>query len=257
MIVFNLLLATEAPADLSLGGQLRGFGVVFFAIIMFCGSVYLLLATNVGNKLGFLLSFSAVTGFISLLAVIWSTSQFPLNSLHGPIPAWKVQEVVDEPAAAGIEAVRDIERSGTESDTAKAGEIKAAVDTAVTAAGGEFQRFNATTEYLAATTREIGGGGSMFNHTPHYAVAEIHPVLKVEALPGAAPPRPRADPDKAPLYVVLVRDLGALRLPQYVTVVAFGLLFVISLVVLHREERKGQAKPSTGASEPAKVPEPV
>lgn len=235
-----LLLATEESVDLSLGGHLRGLGVVVFSIILFCGSVHLLLATNLGAKLGFLISFAAVTGFISMLAMIWSTSQFPLNSLHGPPPAWKVKAVVDDVAQAPIEAVRNIAQEGEVPQTAKVGEIKAAVDTAVTDEGGEFQTFTLTSDYLADKTYEIGGGGSLISHKPKYAVLELRPVLKVTPLPGAAPPTPRADPDKAPKYIVLVRDLGALRLPQYVTVISFGLLFAISLVALHRMERAEQ-----------------
>lgn len=252
-----LMLAVEEEVSLSLGGQLRGLGVVVFAIILFCGSVYLLLATDVGGKISFLVCFAALTGFISMLAMIWSTSQFPLNSLHGPPPAWKVTEVTEDLAQAQVAKVRDIAEEGSVVDTAEAGEIKAAVDTAITHEGGEFQQFNATTDYLATASYEIGGGGSFFSHTPHYAVAEIRSVLKVEALPGAAPPLPRADPEKEPLYVALVRDLGALRLPQYVTVVAFGLLFVISLVLLHREERGRQSKQGDGDLEPAPTPVPV
>ncbi len=250
--MINLLtLGVEEQVSLSLGGQLRGIGVVVFAIILFCGSVYLLLATDVGGKLGFLIAFSALTGFISMLAMIWSTSQFPLNSLHGPPPAWKVSQVTPDLAKAEIGEVRRITEVGQEPEPAKVGEIKAAVDFAVTAEGGEFQTFNTATEYLAPKTYEVGGGGSLFSKKPHYAVVEVRPVLKVEALPGAAPPKPRADPDKPPVYVILVRDLGALRLPQYVTVLAFGILFVLSLIVLHREERGRQSKKDDGALEPA------
>jgi len=241
--VSSLILATEALEKLDLVGQLRGIFVVVFAIGLFCGSVYLLLATNVGTKIGFLVAFAALTGFISMLGMIWSTSQFPLNSLHGPQPAWHVRQVVDNTEEAAAAPVRSIAEDGRTADTAVAGEIKAAVDTALTAEGGEFAQFTATTDYLTTDTKEVGGGSNgPLRKKALYSVVEIREVLKVEALPGQAPPRPRADPDKPPRYVVLVRDLGALRLPQYFTVVAFAVLFVISLVLLHRAERAGQAK---------------
>lgn len=236
-----LILATEEVAKLDLMGQLRGLFVVIFAVGLFCGSIYLLLATNLGSQLAFLVSFAALTGFISMLAMIWSTSQFPLNSLHGPQPAWHVREVVGDPGEAEEPLVRRIGEEGRVSETAVAGEIKAAVDTALTAPEGEFQEYNATTDYLSTDAREVGGGKSgLFGHKPLWAVVEVRPVVKVEALPGQAPPRPRVDPDKPAQYVVLERDLGALRLPQYVTVVAFGLLFLISLFLLHTLERSKQ-----------------
>ena len=248
----TLILATEELGKIDLMGQLRGLLVVIFAIGMFCGSVYLLLATNLGNQLAFLVSFASVTGFISMLAMVWATSQFPLNSLHGPQPAWHVREVVADPGEAHDPLVRRIEQEGRESAPTAAGEIKAAVDTALTAPEGEFQQYNATTDYVSTTSREIGGGKSgLFGHKPLWAVVEVRPVVKVEPLPGQAPPRPRADPSKPPQYVVLERDLGALRLPQYVTMVAFGILFLISLWLLHTYERSKQKAGSELEPKPA------
>ena len=40
-----------------------GFLVVIFAVALFCGTIWLLLGTNLGARLGFLVSFTAVTGF--------------------------------------------------------------------------------------------------------------------------------------------------------------------------------------------------
>ncbi|MDQ1508125.1 MAG: hypothetical protein QOD57_5852, partial [Actinomycetota bacterium] len=46
------ILAAEATKHLDLIGRLRGYFIVIFAVTLFCGSIYLLLATDVGARLG-------------------------------------------------------------------------------------------------------------------------------------------------------------------------------------------------------------
>lgn len=66
-----------------------GVLTVLSGVVLFCGSVYLLLATNVGARLGFLLSACALTGLMVLLSTLWLTSATPLNSPKGRISQWK------------------------------------------------------------------------------------------------------------------------------------------------------------------------
>src|SRR3989442_9174214 len=91
-----LILAAEEAKKLDLVHQLRGAFVVVFAVGLFCGSIYLVLATDVGARLGFLISAASLTGFLFMLGLIWTTNFTPLNALHGPPPTWKVKEVVDD-----------------------------------------------------------------------------------------------------------------------------------------------------------------
>jgi hypothetical protein len=253
-----LVLAAEQAAHLSLAEALRGLLVVISAAGLFCGSVYLLLATDVGARIGFLLSIAALSGFISMLAMIWSTSQFPLNSLHGPAAHWKVVEVAkDSPEASKFKEVHGILDKGREPETTVVQEIKATIDTTLTAEG-EFQSFAKATDYLVTSSREVGGGRKgLFKHRPLFAAAEVRPVQKVEVPVGAAPPAPKPDPAKPPVYAVLERDLGALRLPQYLTVIGAGIIFVISLFLLHSLERGRQAGKEEEKPEPEPSPEPV
>src|ERR1700730_12061263 len=72
-----------------------GILVVVAAIGLFCGSVYVLLATNLGARLGFLVAFTGLMGFMVLLTVLWMLTTSPLNTLRGTIPAWQVQKVVN------------------------------------------------------------------------------------------------------------------------------------------------------------------
>src|SRR5687768_12244547 len=126
-------LATEAGGQLDLMGEIRGYLIVVFSVGLFCGSIYLLLSTDIGSRMGFMVSFASLTGFLAMLGLIWFTNLTPLNALHGPPPHWKVSEIVDDPAQAKVEAVRTIQQEGRQVDGASQGEIKATVDGALTA----------------------------------------------------------------------------------------------------------------------------
>ena len=248
------ILATEAAEQLDVMGKLRGYAIVVFAVGLFCGSIYLILATDIGSRMGFMVSFASLTGFLAMLGLIWFTSLTPLNALHGPAPHWKVKEVVATPAEAKTEKAKEIEEKGVALDAAAAGEIKATVDTALTAEGSEFKAFTTASDYVVIEAEKLGGGSlAFFRHRPLYGLMKIQAAKKVDALPGAAPPPPAADPAAAPKYVVLERDLGALRQPPIIMTIAFTILFALSLYVMHNMERSEQ-KAKTPDLEPAPAP---
>jgi hypothetical protein len=248
------ILAAEATKHLDLVGKLRGYFIVVFAVGLFCGSIYLLLATNLGSRLGFLVAFASLSGFLMLLGLIWFTNLTPLNALHGQPPHWVVKEVVDNPAQAKTEKVREIDKAGVPLAPAAQGDVKATVDATVVTDGSPFKLFNNATDYVVVNAEEIGGGGeSFFRHRALYAVMEIQGAKKVEVLPGGAPPAPAPDPTKAKKYVVLERNLGAMRQPPLVMSSAFGLLFALSIYVMHTMERAEQ-KAKTAGLEPAPTP---
>ncbi|HET9771892.1 MAG TPA: hypothetical protein VFS16_13455 [Acidimicrobiia bacterium] len=246
-------LATEAGGHLDLMGELRGYAIVFFSVGLFCGSIYLVLATDIGSRMGFMVSFASLTGFLAMLGLIWFTNLTPLNALHGPPPHWVVEEIVDDPGQAEIDEVRNIKEEGVVLDAAQQGEVKATVDAAVTAEG-EFQLFSNAADYVVIEAEKIGGGSlPFFRHRPLYSVMHIQGAKDVTPLPGAAPPPPEADPAQPAKYVVLRRDLGALRQPPVVMTVAFSILFALSLYVMHNMER-AQQKAARADLEPTPAP---
>ena len=247
-------LATEAGGHLDFMGELRGYAIVVFSVGLFCGSIYLVLATDVGNRMGFMISFASLCGFLAMLGLIWFTNLTPLNALHGPPPHWNVKEVVDNPAQAKTETVRAIEEKGQILDAAEQGEVKATVDSALTAEGGEFKEFTNTSDYVVVKAERIGGGNlSFFRHRPLFAVMTIQGAKKVDPLPGGAPPPPQADPAKPVRNIVLERDLGAMRQPPVVMTTAFSILFALSLYVMHNMERAA-LKAKAAELEPAPSP---
>ena len=65
-----------------------GILTVLSGVVLFMGSTYLLLSTNVGARLGFMIAFAAFTGIMTLLSTLWLTTQTPLNSPKGRVAVW-------------------------------------------------------------------------------------------------------------------------------------------------------------------------
>ena len=70
--------------------QIRGFLAVGVGVVVLMGSVYLLLATNVANRLGFLLAFTGLMGWMTIMGIVWWV--FGIG-MRGEDPSWQIQEV--------------------------------------------------------------------------------------------------------------------------------------------------------------------
>src|ERR1041385_1534803 len=142
------ILAAEASEHLDLIRRIRGYAIVVFAVGLFCGSIYMVLATKLGARNGFVVAFAYLCGFLTMLGLIWFTNLTPLNALHGPPPHWLVKEVVENPAQAKTERARNIEQQGKELGAGEQVEIKATVDSALTTEGGEYKQFSNASDYV-------------------------------------------------------------------------------------------------------------
>lgn len=78
-------------AALSWDPQIRGALIVITAFLILPGSVYLLLATNTGAKVGFLIAAAGFFGWMAVMAWIWVVYGI---GLRGDSPTWHVEEVV-------------------------------------------------------------------------------------------------------------------------------------------------------------------
>lgn len=269
----DLILASETFTKTIWYPTILGVLVVVFGVLLFVGSTYLLLATNLGARLGFLVVFAGLTGFMVVLSALWILTASPLNTLKGRIPSWEAVEVVTDPADAKTEAVRAIQKNGDKVDPIEAANIKASADAnlvAVEALPNEaeiseqaFARFQAVTEYQVVNTYEIGGSNPNplnfeITHTPKYAVIEFCKVSDPEVPFGVAPPPPECAPaSDEDGFLVLQRDLGSLRVPPFVAFIVFTLLFGLSLLLLHwREKDERAAKKDKESKTVSKTPEP-
>jgi hypothetical protein len=167
-----------------------GVLVVVAGVVLFCGSVYLLLATNLGARLGFLIAVAALSGFMIVLSLLWWTTQSPLNTFKGSIPSWKPLQVVNAPSDSNVATVQGILKKGKKVDTIEAANVKATVDATLVrvvaepgaplpAGANKFAAFDLPTDYLVTNTYEIGGRNThglghfftRFFHPPLYAAA--------------------------------------------------------------------------------------
>lgn len=252
-----------------------GVLVVVAGIALFCGSVYVLLATNLGARLGFLVAFTALMGFMMLLSSLWITTASPLNTLRGRPPSWKIVEIVKDSSNAKTEPVRNLNKTGKKVGSATAADIKAAADAflvrheEIPAQGklpayvNKYARFDLVTDYKVLETREVGGSKPNpldfeISHTPLYGVIEFCKLVPDTTTFGLAPPKnppcaTGADANRG--FLVMKRDLGSVRIPPIVAWVASVLLFGLGLLSLHWRERDEQEaeKRVSGSLTPARV----
>ncbi len=155
---------------------LRG---ILFPLIMFtilCGSSYLLLATNVGNRLGFLIAATGLVGWMFLMSITWMLYGI---GLKGEAPAWVVKEVITdqakleyaqfEPVGLLKAAKFDEKWCPTEKDVTIKDEVKAAqalkkLEAAAKTARKTYKKTNGW-EPLCVGTSQRGDGQSTVDAT--------------------------------------------------------------------------------------------
>ena len=76
----------------------RGILTVVVAVTILCGSVFLILATNNGARLGFLLALTGFCGWLFVMGIIWSMYGI---GWKGSAPTWKVVDVVRSEPGSG------------------------------------------------------------------------------------------------------------------------------------------------------------
>ncbi|HEX5615957.1 MAG TPA: hypothetical protein VFZ83_12465 [Acidimicrobiia bacterium] len=235
-----------------------GVLVVISAVGLFCGSVYLLLATNLGARLGFLVAAACLSGFMILLSMLWLTTATPLNSPRGSIPEWEVVDVVENLGASDIGAVQRAS-DGEPIDAAELAALRPGLDASLvvpTAEGeeaveaSEFAEFDTANEFLVEgedlASYEVGGGTkNVLWHHPRYAAIEFCTAATEENQFGQRLPTDRCDPNLEPRFAILERDLGTLRkVPLYYLLFSVA-FFAASLLGLHWYEldRRRAAQP--------------
>ena len=244
-------LAVDFLAALTWEPQVKGGLYVLLAVLILPGSVYLLLATNTGARLGFQLAAAGLSGFMVLLGMTWW--MYGIGP-QGPAPTWQgVTIVTGDPGTSRPEVLQEFPDGWEKLEITdpEVADAQPVVDGQLTGeAGGVFET---ATDYIVVGAFNRGGETYAplglpsirpinILHKPHHLVVQVQPVIKQEATPGAAPPRPAADPS-APVYtVLLIRDLGHLRLNPAVATISSALIFGLLVYQLHTRDKEAMAK---------------
>ena len=246
--------------------ELRGLLTVIIGVVILCGSVYGIMATNMGSRLAFLVALAGIFGWLMLMGAVWWIYGI---GLRGPDPTWQavpgagVLQDVNALGAAGVldpnadvpddatptesaDIVRDtfleqgwivLDKASPAFGQAQASASELLVEEGAFAAG----------QFEIVEVFDIGGERYpkindtldflAFWHTPHYVVAEAAPFVPVRTEPGRAPARPEIDENRQREYVYMVRDLGARRQPPAVLTIGAGVIFLALCYLLHRRDR--------------------
>jgi hypothetical protein len=249
--------------------EIRGLSIVVISVVVFCGSVYLLLATNLGARLGFLVAMAGLMGWMTMMGVIW---MFYGIGLQGKSPSWKYKDIIvsrEKLDEAKDKIARDTRIPDNTTEGARVnGWLLLPKDNPgrgqAVASADEILQIEAKVlksgDYEALAVYDYGGeawpkytksnvsiGGRKFGdwkidfiaffHKPHYALVQVKPVVKQATEPGKAPPRPVVDETAPDYFVLMERDLGAKRRPAFLITLASALMFAALCHVLHRRER--------------------
>jgi hypothetical protein len=246
--------------------ELRGILTVIMGVAVLMGSVYLVLMTNLGARLGFLVTLAAFAGWMALMGGIWWIYGI---GLKGDAPEWKAvtgrtviqnvellhqAQVLDEPldlSAADTPAAKSDALS-----TQLVGEGWQRVDESAPefgqaeAAAGVFleEEVFKPGEFDVTKVYEIGGeafpkplGDELdliaFWHKPLYSLVEVAPFVPLRTEPGRAPIIPEIDQTQPRQYVYMVRDLGSLREPAAYICIGSTIVFLGLCGLLHRRDR--------------------
>jgi hypothetical protein len=242
--------------------EIRGISTVVIGIVVLMGSVYLLLGTNLGSRLGFLVSLAGLFGWMFLMGIIWWAYGI---GLKGADASWKPEEIIVEfDQAKYADVVGGISVSGTtvdapgwrklaEDDPRRGQAVSSADEILINKA-----KYYKAGDYEPVAVFETGGKRwpmlfgreeldfLAFKREARYSLVQVQPLLKQATEPGKAPPRPVADSTQPPRFVLMIRDLGNERVPAALITIFSGLVFGATCVMLHRRDRLVAANRSAG-----------
>lgn len=262
--------------------EIRGIIVVLCMFLTLCGGTYLVIGTNLGARLGVLISVAALFGWMAMMGAVWTVYGI---GLKGREPTWKPAtpisiirdgtllssaEVIDGPIkvaagaspaeiAATVKKQLEAEEWVRLDDAdPRRGQAAASADDIIQNRAKEF----AAGEYVTLSVYDRGGERSpkindsldflAFRHAPRYALVELAPLLPQRAEPARAPAKPVIDSSQPHRYLLMIRDLGSKRQPAIFITLGSSLIFAILCWLLHRRDRFVMEN-ATGELNPAKV----
>ena len=213
----------------------EGVGAVVSAIIVFCGSVWLLMTMTMGARLAYFITASVTLAFLVMMGVVWSLpAQSPLGPV-GKLPEWDPLDIGADPAQLDFGPAAEYPEGAwqavdteDEAEAAKASELEgAATDFLETAIEeGDVDTFESATDAAVNTdlTRVLQQGDR------EYGAVTLEPVAR----------------EGEETVAVLSYDPGNPLGPARTITAGTFVLFLLHLFGLGLSERKARATaPST------------
>lgn len=246
--------------------ELRGTLIVIISVGVLCGSLYLILGTNLGARLGFLVALTGLAGWMFIMGAVWWTYG---KGLLGPDPTWQPvagKTIIREPSRLNEVGILELKFEPTDDPSADAETVKGLLQEngwkqlnsalpsfqQAGASGGvllEESKAYAAGEFAVVGVYEKGGERSpqfldgkidflAFFHAPHYAIVEVAPLVPQRTEPGRAPARAVIDSSRPHEYVYMIRDLGSKRVPSAIITISSLIIFLLLCWLLHTRDRR-------------------
>jgi hypothetical protein len=213
---------------------IEGMAAFISAIIVFCGSVWLLLMLIMGGKLAYFVTATVTLGVLVIMGAVWATSEL------GPVgeqPSWSavgVGEEIGEIDFAAAESYPDSPWNAVDRDVTDeaelAGELEASAPDVLEVAiqDGDVTTVESVSETLvdADSTRILERGGTTYGAVTFTPLQGDEPVA----------------------VAILERDPGNTLGPPRQIFVGIVILFVLHLVALGRVEKRARARAEEAAA---------
>ena len=255
--------------------EIRGLLTVVIAVVILMGSIYMIMATNMGSRLAFLVTIAGLSGWLMLMGAAWWIYGI---GLRGPDPTWQpvpgaavLQDTTALRSGGVLDVLPEIPGDATPAESASiigselVNEGFVALDSAQPAFGQASAEATVLLEdegafeagaFVITDIYDIGGNryprleaGKLpgldndsldflaFRHEPHYVLVEAAPYVQTRTEPGRAPVTPEIDATRQRQYVYMIRDLGSRRQPSVVLTLGGGAVFFSLCYLLHRRDR--------------------
>ena len=244
--------------------ELRGIVIVAISVGVLIGGTYLVVGTNLGARLGFLVVLAGLFGWMATMGVIWWTYGI---GLKGREPTWQPaepvtivreasllqgSEILEQPLELSGEVQGDSTKVSTalqsegwlllEESDPRRGQAVAASDEIIQREAEEL----VAGEYISLAVYDKGGDRwpkinesldfIAFFHKPHFSLVEVAPVVPQRTEPGRAPARPVVDETQPRRYIHMIRDLGTKRQPAIFITIGSTIIFLLLCQILHKRD---------------------
>ncbi len=261
--------------------QIRGILIIIMAVTVLCGSTFLILGTNLGARLGFLVALAALSGWMMVMSLVWWS--FGIG-LKGAEPTWQPMRnnsilltpgavfdagVVKEPVKVGADApfvdqAAAVQKALLAGGWRQLGESDPSFGQSASSGGVVIEKDGTLKAGRYKVVGVFDKGGERypkinqsidfiaFKHKPHWIVVEVAALMPQRSEPGRAPAKAEIDSTQAHRFVYMIRDLGNKRVPA--ALIAFGssLVFFSCCYLLHIRDKRVVLNRSAGLALPAK-----